>query len=144
MGFILFRKFLPYIRNYYKDYNITLIGNNSHKSIIEYFDINYIDKYIYYQGIFCNIEDLKCFIDKNNIKYHILISHFYGRQSPHNDIVSCINAKEKIGYYGSLGSLSHGMREDSSKIYTKLIYNYIDTDEKVHEITRNKIFLNSF
>ena len=138
--YILFRKFLPYVRDYYKSYNITLIGNNSHKDIIEYFDVNYIDEYICYQGIFCNIEELKSFLDKNNMKYDILISHFYGRQPPHNDMVSVINAREKIGSYGSLGPLSHGMRGNSSKIYTKLIYNNIDEDETTHEITRNKNF----
>ena len=98
--YMLFRKFLPYIRNFYKDYSITLIGNSLHKDITKDFDIAFIDEYIEYQGYNIYQKDFEDYF--SSIEYDILISHFYGRTWDIDNIISCINAKEKITSYGSL------------------------------------------
>ena len=136
--YILFRKFLPYIKEYYKDYNITLIANGLHKDIVKNFDINYIDKYIAYQGYHIIPKAFKNYF--SNIEYDILISHFYGRDYDVDNIISCINAKDKITSYGSLWHKSRWERANSCNIYTKLIFNNIDEDHKTHEIIRNANF----
>ena len=135
---MFFRKFLPYIRNFYKDYSITLIGNSLHKDIIKDFDIAFIDEYIEYQGYNIYQKDFEDYF--SSIEYDILISHFYGRTWDIDNIISCINAKEKISSYGSLWHSSKYGRVSSFNIYTKLIFNHIDEDEKTHEITTNTNF----
>lgn len=136
--YILFRKFLPYIKNYYKDYNITLIGNSLHKDIVKHFDMNYIDEYIMYQGYHIPPKAFEIFF--KNIEYDILISHFYGHNYYINNIISCIKAKEKIASYGSLWHNSKYHRASIFNIYNKLIFNNVDEDDKTHEITINTNF----
>lgn len=136
--YILFRKFLPYIRNYYKDYNIILIANRLHKDIVKNFDMNYIDEYITYQGYHIPPKSFEKFF--KNIKYDILISHFYGHNRVVNDIISRINAKEKIASYGSLWHNTKYNRASLFNICTKLIFNNTDEDEETHEMTINTNF----
>ena len=136
--YILFRKFLPYIRGYYKDYNITVIGNGLHKDIVENFDMDYIDEYIVYQGYHIIPKAFEEYF--SSIEYDILISHFYGQDIYMNLIISCINAKEKIASYGSLWHNSRYIRASGLTTYTKLIFNHIDEDDKTHETIINTDF----
>lgn len=133
--YILFRKFLPYIRDYYKEYNITLIGNSIWSDILYYFDKDYIDEYISYQGYHYPPTAFKDYFE--NIEYDILISHFYGHDDCMDTIISYMNAKEKIGSYGSLWNNTRFNRAKAFTIYDKFIKKNIDDDERVHEITRN-------
>ena len=136
--YILFRKFLPYIKEYYKDYNITLIGNSLHKDIVKNFDMDYIDEYMPYQEYNTHPKTLE--YNFQNIEYDILISHFYGRNYEIDNIISFINAKEKITSYGSLWHYSKYNRARGFTTYTKLIFNHIDEDDKTHEMTINTDF----
>ena len=136
--YILFRKFLPYIRYFYKDYNITLIGNYAHKDIVENFDMNYIDEYIPYREYNIQQENLK--YSFQNMKYNILISHWYGRIWDTDNIISYINAKEKIASYGSLWYNVRYSRAKGFTLYNRLIFNHIDEDDKTHEMTINTDF----
>lgn len=136
--YILFRKFLPYIREYYKDYNITLIGNYAHKDIVENFDMDYIDEYMPYQEYNIYPENLKYVFQ--NVEYDILISHFYGRTWDIDNIISHINAKEKISSYGSLWHNVKYNRARGFTLYNKLIFNHIDEDDKTHETIINTDF----
>ena len=136
--YILFRKFLPFLKEYYKDYNITLIANGLHKDIVENFDMDYIDEYLEYKGYSITPKDFEDYF--SNIEYDILISHFYGRNYEIDDIIKYINSQEKITSYGSLWHNSKHNRASSFNIYTKLIFNNIDEDDKTHEITTNTNF----
>lgn len=136
--YILFRKFLPYIREYYKDYNITLIGNYAHKDIVENFDMDYIDEYMPYQEYNIYPENLKYVFQ--NVEYDILISHFYGRTWDIDNIISYINAREKISSYGSLWHNVKYNRARGFTLYNKLIFNHIDEDDKTHETIINTDF----
>lgn len=134
--YILFRKFLPYIRDFYKDYNITLIGISSYKDIVENFDMDYIDEYIFLKYL-VPPERYKNFFE--NIEYDILLFHFYGRNYDMDNMI-CMKAREKIASYGSLWRNSIYNRASSFDIYNKLIFNNIDEDDKTHEITTNTNF----
>ena len=150
--YILFRKFLPYIREYYKEYNITIIGNNIWQEILEYFDMDYIDEFISYgeyKYFSKEFDDFPSIFDNYNPKafkyllsnrqYDILISPFYGRQIYLDMVISYINAKEKIASYGSLWHSARYARVRNLGIYTKIIYNNDDNDD-IFEIERNKNF----
>lgn len=140
--YLLFRLFLPYIRDYYKDYNITLIvavHSGNYKDIILNFDMQYIDEMIIFP-YFTNNFNEKFEIFFSNKKYDIVISHFYNRGAPLNYMVSKLNANIKIGSFGSLWHESRYVRILSLKYYNKIIYNNIDEDETVHELDRNKNF----
>lgn len=52
-------------------------------------------------------------------------------------VISYINSKQKIASYGSIWHNSRWERAKNSSIYTKLIFNNIDEDDKIHEITIN-------
>lgn len=140
--YILFRLFLPYIRDYYKDYNITLIVavySGNYEDIMTKFDIEFIDEIITFHFPLSNLDE-KLHIFFYNINYDILISHFYGRCGHFNYLVSKINADKKIGSFGSLWYESQYQRATSIYHYDEIIYNNIDEDETVHELNRNKNF----
>ena len=140
--YLLFRLFLPYIRDYYKDYNITLIvavHSGNYKDIILSFDMQYIDDIIIFP-YFTNNFNEKFEIFFSNRKYDILISHFYNRGAPLNSMVSKLNANIKIGSFGSLWHESRYVRSLTLQYYNKIICNNIDEDEIIHELDRNKNF----
>lgn len=140
--YLLFRLFLPYIRDYYKDYNITLIvavHSGNYKDIILSFDMQYIDDIIIFP-YFTNNFNEKFEIFFSNRKYDILISHFYNRGAPLNYMVSKLNANIKIGSFGSLWHESRYVRSLTLQYYNKIICNNIDEDEIIHELDRNKNF----
>ena len=120
--YMLFRPMLPFIREYYKYDRITLLVNKNCVDIVQFFDREYIDEYIYYQGDYTYISVIaKDFF--SNLYYDILISPI--RIGWCDDFVKSINAKEKISHYGNLYSMSEYARIDTSS-YTKIIY----TDDK--------------
>lgn len=140
--YLLFRLFLPYIRDYYKDYNITLIvavHSGNYKDIILSFDMQYIDDIIIFP-YFTNNFNEKFEIFFSNRKYDILISHFYNRGALLNYMVSKLNANIKIGSFGSLWHESRYVRSLTLQYYNKIICNNIDEDEIIHELDRNKNF----
>lgn len=140
--YILFRPFLQHIREYYKDYNITLIVSilsGNYEDIMTKFDIEFIDEIITFHFHLSNLDE-KLHIFFYNINYDILISHFYGRCGHFNYLVSKINADKKIGSFGSLWYESQYQRATSIYHYDEIIYNNIDEDETVHELNRNKNF----
>lgn len=140
--YLLFRPFMPYIREYYKDYNITLIvavcaGN--YVDIIKNFDVQYTDEIILFP-LFTNNFDDKFLIFFKNIKYDILISHFYGRGYPINNMVSKLNGDIKIGSFGSLWHESRYGRVATLNNYNKIIFNNVDEDTITHELDNNRVF----
>lgn len=141
--YFLFRPFLQHIREYYKDYNITLIVailSGDYKDIIMEFDSELIDEIILFKILNNKNVYNKVQIAFSNIKYDILISHFYGRGGHFDDLVQIINSNKKIGSFGSLWHTSQYKRATSSYYYDEIIYNKIDEDETVHELDRNKNF----
>ena len=144
--YFLFRPFLQHIREYYKDYNITLIvavcaGN--YVDIIKNFDVQYTDEIILFP-LFTNNFDDKFLIFLKILKYDILISHFYGRGYPINNMVSKLNADIKIGSFGSLWHESRYGRVATLNNYNKIIFNNVDEDTITHELDNNRVFLKNY
>ena len=140
--YLLFRPFLQYIRNYYEDYNITLIvaiHSGNYKDIIMHFDIQNVDEIILFNFFTENL-DKKLNLFFADKKYNILISHFYGRGYGFNFLAEKINAMTKICSYGSLWHTSKFDREYTLSLYNKVIRNNVDEDEVTHELDINKNF----
>lgn len=137
--YILFRKFLPYIKDYYKEYNIAIIGNGQFADILKYFDSEYIDEYISYLSSVYSIDAKAVEEFFANREYDILIFHFYGRAYNFDMMIKSIKAKEKIASYGSLWHNSRYLRALSFEFYTRLISNN-DNIENIFEFERNRHF----
>ena len=130
--YLMLRPFLPFIREYYKNDKITFIGNNRFLDIVLFFDKDYIDEYIYYEGN----SNYKNIIAKDFFKdlyYDILISHYYLRGTWFDEAIKIINAKEKIANYGGTLDISNTERIDVSA-YTKIIY---PSNNVMFELYRN-------
>ena len=131
--YMFLRPFLPYIRDYFKNDKLTFIGSHRFADIVLFFDKEYIDEYIYFEGNNNNYyEQLKEFF--KNINYDILISHYYLRMTSIDKTINLINSKEKIGNYGALLNLTKRQRVNNFASYTKFIYP--DENDKF-ELDRN-------
>ena len=134
--YLTLRPLLPYIRKYYSNEKITFIGNNRFKDVICYFDKDYIDEYIYYDGDNKYECDAKRDFFKN-ICYDILISPYYLVNEWVDNNLSLIKAKEKIASFGGLLVMSQRQRVKTAQNYTKIIY---PSEKDMFELYRNVEF----
>jgi ADP-heptose:LPS heptosyltransferase len=125
--YILFRNFLEIIKRSekYKDYSITLIGNEIWKPISEKLDSKWVDRFIWV--------NLKAFhksfqIRKATLKeiedttYDVLFHPTYSGDYYVSEIIAKrINATIKIASIGELSNTTYWQKRLSNKIYNKLI-----------------------
>ena len=134
--YLTLRPLLPFIRKYYSNEKITFIGNNRFKDVICYFDKDYIDEYVYYDGDNKYECDAKRDFFKN-ICYDILISPYYLVNEWVDNNLSLIRAKEKIASFGGLLVMSQRQRVKTAQNYTKIIY---PSEKDMFELYRNVEF----
>jgi ADP-heptose:LPS heptosyltransferase len=142
--YILTHDFFPYVRNSdkYKDYEITLCANISCRSLIEHYDKQYFDKFIWV--------DRKKFYFNPVYRYGILkevysegfeiaIESTYSREIVFGDsVINMSGAKEKIGCSGSRDGSRKMYRElFTDSYYTKL---FPSSESNLFEFIRNKEF----
>lgn len=137
--YILFRNFLKVLREKYKNYHITLVGNMIWKDLSLYLDKDYIDEYIWidrkkfikdFKYIFNKFKE----ISKND--YDIVINPIYQRNFYSDFIVKVSSAKEKIGSISDLNNQSW-QKKIGDRFYTKLLP---AKKEIIFEFYRNKEF----
>lgn len=141
--YILFRNFIEIIRksDKYKDYKITLLGNEVWKEIAEEFDEEFIDNFIWLnrkkfnKNLIYRYKKLKEIV-KNG--YEIVVNPAYSREFYYSDvIVKVLTAKKKIGSVGDLSNMKSWQKKISDTYYTKLIP---AKKEIMFEFYRNKEF----
>ncbi|ACM93569.1 heptosyltransferase family [Nautilia profundicola AmH] len=139
--YVLFRNFIEVLKNEYKNYKITLVGNVAWKAIAEEFDSEFIDKFIgidrvkFGKNIVYRYKKLKEITKQD---YEIVINPIYSRTFLFDDnIVKVVNAKEKIGSNGDLSNIRKWQKNISDKYYTKLLP---AKNEIMFEFYRNKEF----
>ncbi|WP_302368416.1 glycosyltransferase [Brachyspira aalborgi] len=131
--YLMLRPLLPFIREYYKNCKLIFIGNNRFKDVISYFDKDYIDEYIYYDGdIKYEYNTRKDFF--KNICYDVLISPYFLVTEYLQNNLSLIKAKEKIASFGGLLTMSQRQRVKTAQNYTKIIY---PNEKDMFELYRN-------
>jgi len=141
--YVLFRNYMEFIKksDEYKQYSITLLGNQSWKSLSEQLDADYIDKFIWLdrkefrQDFWYRWKKLQDIVSD---RYQIVISPVHSREFFYADnIVKLVNAKEKIGSVGDLLNIKKWQKDISDKYYTSLID--VSSDD-LFEFDRNKEF----
>ncbi|XPV70032.1 MAG: glycosyltransferase family 9 protein [Halarcobacter sp.] len=141
--YILFRNYIEVLKKSekYKDYSITLLGNNDWKNISEEFDSDFIDNFIWLdKNKFLKdfLYRYKKFKEIVSNGYEIVLSSVYSREFFYDDnIVKHIFANEKIGHIGDLSNIKKWQKNISDKYYDKLIP---AKDEIIFEFYRNKDF----
>jgi ADP-heptose:LPS heptosyltransferase len=144
--YILFRNFLKYIRNneVYKNYHITLVGNEIWQSLSAKLDAPFYD-----EGIFLNRKrfqvDLKYRTEKlteiASKAYDVAINATYSREFLLGDsIIKKVTANQKIGMLGDSASEIPTVHFFTEGVYTNLIAN---APNEHFEFNRNKHFFES-
>ena len=145
--YILFRNFIEVIRKseQYRDYNITLLGNEVWKELAEELDGEFIDNFIWLNRKKFNKNPIYRYrklkeIVKNG--YEAVINPAYSREFYYGDsIVKDLTAKYKIGSAGNLSNILKWQKLTGDKYYTRLIP---AEDGIMFEFYRNKEFLEGF
>lgn len=130
---------LPFVREHYADYEISLLITPNFMDICLNCDKEYINKIIYFELVNkeCILDDLKAyFADK---EYDILLFP-YEYDFNQDSLNQIIQAKEKIASYGTTSGMSKIQREARKKYYTKIIY---PSELPMFQIYRNKEFFES-
>ena len=145
--YILFSNFIEIIRksDKYKDYKITLLGNEVWKEIAEEFDGKFIDNFIWLNRKKFNknfIYRYQKFKEIVSNGYEIVINPRYSREFYYDDsIVEASIAKRKIGSEGDLSNIEPWQKKIGDSYYTKLIP---AKKEIMFEFYRNKEFFEGF
>jgi ADP-heptose:LPS heptosyltransferase len=141
--YILFRNYIEILKNslVYKDYKVTLLGNEAWKSLALEFDGGFIYKFIWLdrvkfsKNIFYRYKKLQ---EITNQGYEVILSPVYSRDFFYaDDIIRHTSAKEKIGSTGNLSNIQKWQKNISDKYYTRLIK---ANNRLMFEFDRNKEF----
>jgi len=141
--YILFRNYIKVLKNSakYKEYKITLVGNNAWKQLAEELDENFVERFIWVERAkfeknpFYRYSKLKEIAKQG---YEIVINPTYSRSFLADDsIVKIANAKEKIGSIGDLSNIKKWQKNISDGYYTKLLP---AKNKIMFEFYRNKEF----
>lgn len=142
--YILTHDFFPYVRNseQYKKYKITLCANISCRGLIEHYDKQYFDDFIwvdrkkYYFNPMYRYGIMKQIYDAG---FEIAIEPTYSREMLFGDsVINFSRASERIGCTGSQDGSRKIYRElFSDRYYTKLLPS---SEANLFEFNRNKEF----
>ncbi len=142
--YILTHDFFPYVRNSekYKNYKITLCANISCRSLIEHYDKQYFDDFIWVDRkkyYFNPVYRYGIMKQIYNAGFEVAIESTYSREMLFGDsVIKFTQAAEKIGCTGSQDGSRKIYREMfSDRYYTKLLP---CSDENLFEFNRNKEF----
>jgi len=139
--YILFRNFLKIIRenSTYKDYHITLLGNEVNKSIAETLDKDFVDNFIWInkKNIFKNPFKILNTVKLINNKFAVTIQATYSREFIGDLLVKASDSKIRIGFTGDYNNITAREKRRTDKWYTKLIN--IDPDINF-EFYKNRSF----
>ena len=141
--YVLFRNYLEIISKSerYKNYNISILGNSSWKSLSESLDKKFIDDFIWLNTKRFN-KDLKYRFNKlteiTSHAYEEVLSPQYSRNFYLSDnIVKLVRSDKKIGSTGDLPIITKWHKNISDKYYTSLLPG---TSEILFEFERNREF----
>ena len=141
--YVLFRNYLEIISKSerYKNYNISILGNSSWKSLSESLDKKFIDDFIWLNTKRFN-KDLKYRFNKlteiTSHAYEEVLSPQYSRNFYLSDnIVKLVRSDKKIGSTGDLSIITKWHKNISDKYYTSLLPG---TSEILFEFERNREF----
>ena len=145
--YVLFRNFIEKIKKSkkYRNYKITLVGNQAWSSVSEHLDSEFIDHFIW-----LDIKKFACsskyriekLIEIRSVGYELAWHPVYSRQFLLGDLLMRFSsAKRKIGVSGDQLNMSKWQKRIGDRWYTELTPN---PDESLHEFDRNKALASAF
>lgn len=144
--YILFRNYLQVLRNskQFHDWHITLCGNIAWKEIAEFFDVDFVDEFIWVDILkFCADITYRKTIstDVANRGYEVALQPTYSRRLIHGDaIIKASGSPVRIGSKGDTTNDWWLLKLFGDKKYTKLI----DVSENIlFEFERNREFFSN-
>lgn len=152
--YILFRNFIEIINksSKFKDYKITYLGNQNVKSISEWLDGEFIDKYIWINTKKILKNPLYLFKIASEIKnnYQYAIQPTYSRTLIGNYLIKTSKAKHRISFKGDSNNIlpiikkvTDGWYNNLIKINQKTIFEFEKNKELFKNIINAKINLTS-
>jgi len=141
--YVLFRNFLEILATFekYKNYKITLLGNQIWKNLAENLDTNWVNDFIWLdRKKFLNdpIYHTKLILQIRKKNYESVIYPTFSREFFHGDyLVKMTLANQKIAHQGDFLHESEEVRLETQKIYDQLISTPSKT---IFEFYRNKLF----
>jgi len=148
--YILFRNFLPFIRQSpkYSDTMIVLLGNISWRTMVKYLDKAHVDKFIWMDcnkyrkyGIFGLWYTLLFYLRLYRTHYRYIFYPVFSRTHTFDKLINNLSAKHKITCSGD--NVNKGDQPDiTDRVYTQII----PTEQKtgVFEFERNKEIIEKF
>ncbi len=142
--YIHFRNFLPFVRNSkkFRDYKITLCGNDIWKDLAESYDKEFVDEFIWINRNKLTSDSAyrKSILSQiNNKRFEYAVQPNYSREFLWGDsIIRASCAKFRMGSKGDMANDLGVLKWISDKWFTMLIHK---NAEQVFEFNRNKIFL---
>jgi ADP-heptose:LPS heptosyltransferase len=140
--YVLVRNFIECLRQSekYKEYSITLCGNEQCKDLAKRLDAKYIKRFVwidYYKMRMDREYRLKKHLQIYLSGFEVLIHPTFSRCAVSDDIVKHSGAKDKIGFAGDYANLPEADSKFNNKWYSRLID--INPDVKF-EFERNREF----
>jgi len=145
--YVLFRNYIEVLKKSekYKDYEITLLGNNTWKDLAVELDSRFIYKFIWLDRKKFMRNFIYRYIKLKEITsegYEVVLSPVYSLEYFYIDqIVNFINAKEKVGSIGDFSSITEEQINVRNKFYTKIIP---VKQETLFEFYRNRELFEAF
>ncbi|WP_181881787.1 glycosyltransferase family 9 protein [Helicobacter sp. MIT 14-3879] len=138
--YLLFCNFLKVIRGHFKDYNITLVGNNAYKDLCLSLSSKWVDSIIWINRnhfLKKSLYTISLLRKLKLYKYDILINPIYSRDLINILIAKSIYANEKFAPSGDYINIDKNIKIKSDRIYTKL---FPSKNEVIFEFYRNAEF----
>jgi len=149
--YILFRNFLLFINKSqkYRNMKITLMGNRAYKTLAEYFDSDFVSKFIwidnkkFYKNNFPGfLHTLSTVCQLYKMKYHSIFYPVFSRTHFFDKLVNRLSSINKIACYGDLVNKKKGSLDITRQVYTEIIPT--ESTVGVFEFKRNKEIVEKF
>jgi len=135
--YILFRNFLKPVRKKYPRAEITLLGNEVYKNLVDEKDDKFINKFLW--------ANQKSFLTKNdyrmkysiglNKKYDLIIHPTYSRDRIVDGFIGSLKSDMKISFKGNCAN-----QNKKEKKFSDLVYDRLIETNKLHDFDKNRDF----
>ena len=148
--YVLFRNFLPFIRRApkYQTSKIILLCNNAFRTLAEYLDSEYVNKFIWMNEKKYRQNKLSGFLHTFLLNWQIYKTHYhyifypvFSRTNFYDKLIDNLQAAHKIACYGD--NVNKDNQSDiTNRVYTQIIPTDLQTG--IFEFARNKEIISKF
>jgi ADP-heptose:LPS heptosyltransferase len=136
--YLLFRNYLYFLRKSkkYRDHEIYILENFISKDLALHWDVNIVDRFIWYSdGNFLKWDLIKLLWKLQTLRVETIIYTNYSRKFTVDWLIDKVNAKKKVSVDGDCINRPLELKDKSDRYYSELI----PLDHRpLHEFERNK------